>query len=197
MTENARIAAKSTGSDAVLAAAVYDRENTIYTSGLDQPRDAKGKFRVVLARIKENLGVSGLQRSMDRANELEGMVNAGSYTQAAASAQQLKSLLERLDSGALNSNSLENVRESARLLGEVMANLPLPFGSDTEKVKFSELPPVLRDLIKDMTEMVEEKIGKEDAAEATKELKSYQGGGDLFSQGEVSSEMSTLLRLLT
>ena len=33
----------------------YDRENTIYESGRNQPRDAKGKFRVVLARIKENL----------------------------------------------------------------------------------------------------------------------------------------------
>jgi hypothetical protein len=183
--------------DAVLAAAKYDRENTIYESGKDQPRDAKGKFRVVLARIKENLGVSGLQRSLERAEELDIMLNAGNYKQAASSAQQLKSLLERLDTGALNSQSLENVRESARLLGEVMANLPLPFGQDNAKVKFSDLPPVLKDLIEEMTKRVEAKIGKEDADQATGKLRSYKGGGDLFSQREVSSEMSTLLRLLT
>jgi len=183
--------------DAVLAAAKYDRENTIYESGVDQPRDAKGKFRTVLARIKENLGVSGLQRSLERAEELELMVNAGNYAQAASSAQKLKNLLERLDTGALNAISLENVRESARLLGEVMSNLPLPFGEDVEKVKFSDLPPVLRDLIEDMSKRVKEKIGEKDAKDATARLDSFQSGGDLFSQSEVASEMSTLLRLLT
>lgn len=184
-------------SKAVTAAAKYDRENTIYTSGVDQPRDAKGKFRVVLARLKENLGVSGLQRAVERVEEIENLENAGNYSAAAKAAGQLKTLLNRLDTGALNAKSLENVRESARLLGEAISNLPLPFGVDTQKVKFSDLPPVLRDLIEDMMQRVEEKIGKEDAAEASKKLNTFRSGGDVFSQSEVSSEMSTLLRLLT
>jgi hypothetical protein len=185
--------------DAVLAAAKkkYDRNNTIYTSGVDQPRDAKGQFRVVLARIKENLGVSGLQRAMNRVEEIENLEHSGNYAQAAASAAKLQSLLTRLDTGALNAQSIENVRESARLLGEVMSNLPLPFGEQVEKVKFSDLPPVLRDLIDDMMDRVEKKIGKEDADIANKTLKSYKSGSDVYSQSEVSSEMSTLLRLLT
>lgn len=186
-----------TGSKAVLAAAKYDRENTIYTSGVDQPRDAKGKFRVVLARIKENLGVSGLQRAVERVEELEDLDSAGNYAAAAGAAANLQKMLTRLDEGALNAQSLENVRESARLLGQVMSNLPLPFGKDTEKVKFTDLPPVLRDLIEDMIGRVEEKIGIEDAEKPTAKLKGYIGGSDVFSQGEVSSEMSTLLRLLT
>jgi hypothetical protein len=163
-----------TGVKAVSAAAKYDRENTIYTSGVDQPRDAKGKFRVVLARIKENLGTSGLQRAVERVEELENLDSAGNYAAAAASAAKLQTLLTRLDEGALNATSLENVRESARLLGQVMANL-----------------------VKDMISRVEEKIGAEDAEEPTKKLKGYMSGSDVFSQGEVSSEMSTLLRLLT
>jgi hypothetical protein len=186
-----------TASKAVYAAAKYDRENTIYTSGQDQPRDAKGKFRVVLARIKENLGTSGLQRAVERVEELENLDSAGNYAAAAGSAVKLQALLTRLDTGALNAQSLENVRESARLLGEVMSNLPLPFGEDVEKVKFSDLPPVLRDLVEDMIDRVEKKIGAEDAEEPTKKLKGYMSGSDVFSQKEVSSEMSTLLRLLT
>jgi len=185
--------------DAVLAGATkkYDRNNTIYTSGVDQPRDARGQFRVVLARIKENLGVSGLQRAMSRVEEIENLEHAGNYAQASASAAKLKSLLGRLDSGALNADSIENVRESARLLGEVMSNLPLPFDEQIEKVKFSDLPPVLRDLIDDMMDRVEKKIGEEDADIANKTLKSYKAGSDVFSQSEVSSEMNVLLRLLT
>lgn len=186
-----------TDSKAVVAAAKYDRENTIYTSGVDQPRDAKGKFRVVLARLKENLGVSGLQNAVERVEEIENLENAGNYAAAVRAADQLKTVLNRLDTGALNAKSIENVRESARLLGEAIANLPLPFGVDTQKVKFSDLPPVLRDLIEDMSDRVKAKIGEKDAAEVTKKLDSFRSGGDVFSQSEVSSEMSTLLRLLT
>lgn len=175
----------------------YDRENTIYTSGQNQPRDAKGKFRVILARLKENLGVSGLQNAQERVEELENLHASGNYAAAAKAATELKSLLDRLDAGSLNAQSLENVRESARLLGTALANLPLPFGADTEKVKFSDLPPVLRDLIEDMMQRVEEKIGKDDAKKANSKLSSFRSGGDVFSQSEVSSEMSTLLRLLT
>lgn len=183
--------------EAVVAAPKYDRENTIYTSGVDQPRDAKGKFRVVLARLKENLGVSGLQNAVQRVEEIENLENAGNYSAAVKAANQLKAVLDRLDAGGLNPKSIENVRESARLLGTAIANLPLPFGVDTEKVKFSDLPPVLRDLIEDMMSRVEDKIGEEDAAEVNKKLASYKSGSDVFSQSEVSSEMSTLLRLLT
>jgi hypothetical protein len=79
----------------------------------------------------------------------------------------------------------------------VISNLPLAFGADAQKVRYSDLPPVLRNLIDEMVKRVEKKIGQKDANEVTKKLKNYQSGGDMYSQSEVSSEMSTLLRLLT
>jgi hypothetical protein len=48
-----------------------------------------------------------------------------------------------------------------------------------------------------MIKRVEDKVGEKDANEVTKKLNTYMSGGDYFTQGEVSSEMSTLLRLLT
>jgi hypothetical protein len=168
-----------------------------YVSGVNQPRDQKGKFRDVLARLKQNLGDSGLQGVMDKITEADALVNAGNYEQAAAASAELLDLISRLDSGALDATSLENVRSAAKLLGTVISNLPLPFGDQTDKVRFSDLPPVLRDLIDDMITKVEAKIGKEDADDATKSLRSYKSGSDVYSQGEVSSEMSKLLRLLT
>jgi hypothetical protein len=168
-----------------------------YVSGVDQPRDIKGKFRQVLARLKQDLGVSGLQSVVDKVEEIENLDNAGNYTKAAASAQQLIDVIDRLDSGALNATSLENIRESTRLLGNIMSNLPLPFGSEAEKVRFSDLPPVLKNLIDDMIKKVEDKIGKKEADIATAKLRNYKSGGDAFSQGEVSEEMNVMLRLLT
>ena len=48
-----------------------------------------------------------------------------------------------------------------------------------------------------MISRVEDKIGKEDADVATKGLRSYMSGGDYYNQGEISSELSKMLRLLT
>jgi hypothetical protein len=162
-----------------------------------QPRDEKGKFRQVLARIKDDAGVAGLQNVVEKVRETENLDNAGNYVEAARSAQDVISIVDRIDAGSLNPDALENIRSSARALGETIANLPLPFGSDTEKVRYSDLPPALRNLMDDMLSRVEEKIGAKDAEQATAGLRSFMSGGDYFTQQEISSELSKLLRLLT
>jgi hypothetical protein len=178
------------------SAAEFGNEPGFYTPET-QPRDSKGKFRTVLARIKQDLGDSGLQDVVDKVQETENLDNAGNYLEAARSATDLIGIIDRIDSGALNPQALTNVRESARALGEVIANLPLPFGQDAQKVRFSDLPPALRDLVENMIARVEDKIGKKDADVASETLRNYISGGDVLNQGEVSSEMSKMLRLLT
>lgn len=168
-----------------------------YVSGKTQPRDNKGKFRTVLARIKQDLGDSGLQDVIDKVTEAENLEVGGDYIGAARSATDLIGIVDRIDSGALNPQALTNVRESARALGETIANLPLPFGAEATKVRFSDLPPALRDLVDDMITRVEAKIGKKDADVATEGLRSYMAGGDFFNQSQISSELSKMLRLLT
>jgi hypothetical protein len=172
-------------------------EGLKFVSGVNQPRDAKGKYRTVLARLKQNLGVAGLSRALIKAQEAENMDFAGDYAASAGASEDLLGMIDRIDSKALNPRALENVRATAGELGTVIANLPLPFGKDAEKLKFSDLPSGLKDLIEQMITRVEAKIGKEDADIATRSLKSYMSGADVYSQGEVQSEMSTLLRLLT
>ena len=187
---------ENTGEELGKALAVEVQDQGKYTPET-QPRDEKGKFRQVLARIKQDLGDSGSEEAIKKIEEAENLDDAGNYMEAARAAGDLISIVDRLDTGALDSKSLENVRSSARALGEVIANLPLPFGSDTEKVRYSDLPPALRGLIDDMISRVEDKIGKKDADEATVDLKSFMSGGDYYSQAEISSQMSRLLRLLT
>ena len=173
-----------------------DRERQKYTPKT-QPRDAKGKFRQVLARLKLDLGVSGADAAMDKIEEAENLDNAGNYAGAAKAAGDLLGIIDRLDAKALNPESLENVRTSAGELGKVIANLPFAFGQEAQKIRFSDVPPALRDLMEDMIARVEDKIGQEDADIATKDLKSFMSGSDLFNQSEISSQMAKLLRLLT
>jgi hypothetical protein len=175
-----------------------DEEGRIkYVSGVNQPRDAKGKYRKVLARLKQDLGVAGLSRALKKVEEAENLDFAGDYAASAGASSELLSMIDRLDTKALNPEALENVRLTAAELGKTIANLPLPFGKEASKIRFSDLPAGLKDLIDSMITRVESKIGKEDADIATKSLKSYMSGADLYSQGEVQSEMSKLLRLLT
>lgn len=168
-----------------------------YVSGVNQPRDAKGKYRKVLARLKQDLGVAGLSRALQKVEEAENLDFAGDYAASAGASSELLDMIDRLDSGALNARALENVRTTAAELGKTIANLPLPFGKEAQKVRFSDLPAGLKDLIEAMITRVESKIGKKDADVATQDLRSYMAGADVYSQGEVQSQMSKLLRLLT
>lgn len=162
-----------------------------------QPRDTSGKFRKVLARLKTDLGTSGLDRVVEKVEEVENLDFAGDYERASSAAEELVGILDRLDAKALNPEALENIRTSAAELGKVIANLPFAFGQQAEKIRFSDIPPALKKLMKDMITRVEDKIGKEDADEATAELKTFISGSELYSQSEISGQMAKLLRLLT
>jgi len=173
-----------------------DRERQKYTPKT-QPRDAKGKFRLVLARLKTDLGTSGADAAVKKIEEAENLDNAGNYAGAAKAAGDLLGIIDRLDAKALNPESLENVRTSAGELGKVIANLPFAFGEEAQKIRFSDVPPALRSLMEDMITRVEDKIGQEDADIATKPLKEFMSGSELYNQSEISSQMAKLLRLLT
>ncbi len=162
-----------------------------------QPRDAKGKFRLVLARLKSDLGTAGLDRVVEKVEEAENLDNAGDYKKSAKAADDLIGIIERLDTKALNPEALENIRSSSAELGKVIANLPFAFGETATKIRFSDVPPALQKLMEDMIKKVEDKIGKEDADIATEELKSFMSGADYYNQSEISSQMAKLLRLLT
>jgi hypothetical protein len=162
-----------------------------------QPRDAKGKFRQVLARLKSDIGTSGLQNIVEDARKVGEYYEIGDYVNSAGAAVKLLDIVDRLDAGALNSKSIENVRSSARELGSVIANLPLGFNDQAQKVRYSDLPPSLQNLMDDMMTRVESKIGKKDADIATADLKAFKSGADVYSQGEISGQMSKMLRLLT
>jgi len=168
-----------------------------FTPGKNQPRDVEGRFRQVLARLNQELGDSGLQDVVDKIKEVENITGLGDYSDAAKAGTELLSILDRLDSGSLNKISLENVRATAAELGKVISNLPLPFTNQAQKVRFSDLPPALKNLMETMVERVEKKIGKDDAAEATAELKGFMSGSDVYSQSDISSQMARMLRLLT
>jgi hypothetical protein len=152
---------------------------------------------ITAMKAKDEIAKTTLSGIKAKITEAENFDSAGDYAGAAKAAGDLLGILDRLDSGALNAEALENVRVSAGELGKVIANLPFAFGEDAQKIRYSDLPPALKDLMKDMIVRVEDKIGQEDADEATEGLKKFISGSDLYNQSEISSQMAKLLRLLT
>jgi hypothetical protein len=162
-----------------------------------QPRDIQGRFRTVLARLKQDLGTASLDAVAKRVQQAENLDNVGNYAEAAKAASDVVDIVDRLDTGALDKTALENVRASSTALAKVISNLPLPFDNQAQKIRYSDVPPALRNLMDDMMAKVEQKIGSKDAAVSNKTLMEFKTGARVFSQADISSEMNKLLRLLT
>lgn len=174
-----------------------EEEGFKFTPGVNQPRDYTGRFQDVLARLKLDLGTSGLQNVVDEVSKVEKVYKTGDYSEAAKAGQGLLDLLDRIDSKSLTGPSLENVRAASKELGEVIGNLPLPFGDENAKLRFSDLPPALKNLMTNMVDRVGKKLGEKDGKQATDDIAEFMRGGDLFSQADISSAMTKMLRLLT
>jgi len=167
-----------------------------FIPGKNQPRNSDGQFRDVLARLKSNLGDQGNTDVLNKLKETQQYEGRGNYPAALKSAMDLKNMLNRIDDGALDAHSIDNVRETARALAKVLSNLPLPFDNQAQKIRFSDLPPVLRDLVNDFVARTQKELGKDKAAAPTAGLLAFKSGHQMMSQSEISSQMSKLLRLL-
>jgi predicted DNA binding CopG/RHH family protein len=191
----ARVAAAQEALGKAFAAEPVDDGRTKYTFKT-QPRDSKGKFRQVLAVLRDNLGKAGLTEEAKQAERVQELRDAGQYDASDKAAAELLDTVQRISTGAL-SNNLESVKLAAMQLGTAVSNAPLPFGVDTKRMRFSDLPAPLQKLTADMMDRVEKRIGKKESDQATKDLRSYISGSDLYSQSEVSAQLSKMLRLLT
>lgn len=162
-----------------------------------QPRDASGRFRKILARLKTNLGENELEQIQAEISNAENADDAGDYAKATEAARKVIDMVDDIESGTLDAGVEKNLRQGAGDLGRVLAYLPLPQGDTTAKVRFSDLPPSSGRLINDMIDRVEDQINSEDAKKFTAVLKSFISGVRTMTADELSAELNKLLRLLS
>jgi hypothetical protein len=68
---------------------------------------------------------------------------------------------------------------------------------ESEQLTFADVPPALQELIHDLIQRVENKIGFEDAEECSFDLRGFIEGRYKYTQSELSSQMAKHLRMLT
>jgi hypothetical protein len=161
------------------------------------PRDEHGKFRAVLGRIEEDLGgKTGTKAAIDLAREAQEADLAGDTERAQ---ERAKHLIEELDKIANNTADLQDqadLRSKSMLLGEVMARLPMAQGDKTTKMRYSDLPVPLRDLIEDLLDRLSAAVTKEVFDEVAGPMKNYISGGDFMSSDEIQSHLTRIMRYL-
>lgn len=163
----------------------------------NQPRDYRGRFRQVLARLKFDLGGKQLEEIVARIKDAENADDAGDYAKSAKAATDVVQLVDDIKDGVLDPQDIKNVRSGARELGRVLAYLPLPQGDPNAKVRFSDLPPATQQLVDGMIDRVKEKLGSEEATAAIAILESFKSGVRGMTSDDLSAELNKLLRLLT
>lgn len=160
-----------------------------------QPRNSDGKFRLILARLRDNVGVNGNQEILDKLKKATD-VHVGDYKAASLAYGDLFNTLNKIESGAKDPGTRTTLRGASMDLAKAVANLPLPFDDQSQKVRFSDLPPVLREMFNQLVGDVKQEY-KDKSGEKLTDVTSFMSGGDFYSQSNVSSQLNHLLHLLT
>lgn len=161
-----------------------------------QPRASDGRFRQILARLEEDLAENPDEDVISKIAVLRDADEKDDVEESAKAAVELISAIDRIESGALDGDRLNMLRSTRHDLGETIAQLPLPFDNQAEKVRYSDLPTPTRELIQDLLSRVTDKIGDKEATKVTSALRGFMSGADLFNQSEVTAELSRLLSIL-
>jgi hypothetical protein len=163
----------------------------------NHPRDEKGRFRQVIAELKQDLeGEVGTEGAVEGLSDVEAAANRGDTEAAQQAAKDVLDLVDQMAGATKDEDLVKTLREGYGNLAEAVANLPLIFGDLNEKYRFSDLPPDLKSLIEDLYKRAEARLDKEHLAEAGGKLSEFMAGGDVLSQPQISAELSRILRFL-
>lgn len=161
-----------------------------------QPRDPDGRFKKILARLKGNLGEAGTEQVAAKIQEAEAAQIAGNYAEMREHGNSLIDLIENIEEGSLRKGTAKNLRIGASDLSTAIAYLPMPQGRDTAKVRFTDVPLAMQEMVRSMVRQVEELLDSDTSEKYISVLKSYMAGGRTMSSDELSEELNKLLRVL-
>ena len=162
------------------------------------PRDAHGKFRDVVAKIRDSLKntpeAEEALRELDTAEQAEAEKN---FEKARLASDRVIHILDSAAQGARNIGAAETMRDAAKQLGKVIAFLPVPVGEKNVAASYEQLAPEVQHLIQELVKRAEKVSDpSEDASEDLENIKGYISGGDQWTQPELNAALSRLIRLL-
>jgi hypothetical protein len=178
---------------------VISEDLTVYHQS-DEPMD---KWLNEMTNYADHMNLSIKLNIDDRGfmRELEDQVrNADYHTKSDFFESSLREdwihPTQRMSSGAGALDDEEEIEDLTAKEIEQLRKEALSRKQESEVIKFSDVPPALKQLIYDLIQKVEDKIGEEDSEVISAGLKGFIEGRYNYTQAEVSSQMAKHLRML-
>ena len=157
----------------------------------------RGKFRDVLARLRDDLGeeagTAEAVTALDEAAEAEGV---GDLAAAKAAAEHAVELVDDVASHTVQPELRANFQQAGKNLGAAISNLGLPQGDDAAKFRYSDLPEVLQNLIQDLMSRLKATASPEVYRDNAGDLETYISGIDLMTLDDIHSNLAGILAIL-
>lgn len=175
------------------------------------PRDSRGKFRAVIARLTNELEQTTGDSAADSAAKVKAKAELDAAREANDKANDIETrehldnlllIADQVAGGSVNPDIARTLRAGYSELGEFIADTGVSqqAGSDSynpDKLRYSDLDPLIKNLIGDMIARIEERFPDDEvAAGAIGDLKSYMAGGDVWSLTELMESLSRMMRYL-
>jgi GTP1/Obg family GTP-binding protein len=173
----------------------FRRGRSPYTVA-NQPRDYRGRFREILARLRDDLSGTELDQVVQKVEDAEEAQDKRDYAKSADAATDVIQMVDKIEEGALNPNQLKTLKDSTRELGRVIAFLPLPQGIQNAKLRFSDVPPSTQQLIQKMRQRVIDKLDADAAEEILSAINRFMSGTVQMSSDDIQREMARMLAVL-
>ena len=169
---------------------------------LAHPRADDGKFRAVLAKLKDDVeegrDAAGDEKTDSKVAEIKKIDDhlvGGDLNAAKIAGQKLILALDRTDTEIGDARLAERLRDDYAILGDVVYNIGVPLGED-KTLRYSELPEELKNFIDQLIDKVNNLSPDDEEAKAVKFLNKYMAGDRQLTQAEISASLSKLVRIL-
>jgi len=183
------------GAYALTASLKYKRPMSFEETA--HPRDESGKFRKVLFKLKADLeNTPGTKPAID---EIDAAINADDNHDPEAAKDAAGRLLVELDKIAEDTADLddkEDLKRRSADIATVIAQLPMAQGNADVKMRFTDLPVELRDLIDDLLGRLKSAVTAEVYAEVAGPMTQYISGADYMHSDEIQSHLTRIMRYL-
>ena len=169
---------------------------------LAHPRDDEGKFRGVLARLKDDVEEARSEAGDEKTDskvadikKIDDKLVGGDLKAAKIAGQKLILALDRTDTEIGDARLAERLRDDYAILGDVVYNIGVPLGED-KSLRYSELPEELKNFIDQLIKKVNDLSPDTDEAKAVVFLNKFMAGNRQLTQAEISASLSKLVRIL-
>ena len=151
----------------------------------------------MLFRLQDDLkGKTGTKKALDEAEAALESEEKGDDKGAKEAADRLLVELDKIAENTADIQDKEDLKRNGAALAEVIARLPMPQGNKDLKMRFTDLPMELRDLVEDLLDRLAGAVDQEKFNEVAGPVKNYISGADYMQSDEMQSHLARILRFL-